>query len=52
MLHSFPHVLSPDYIQTQYVVFFKFPSFADRLLGEVASEEEGGGRSSSENADV
>lgn len=25
MLHSFPRVLSPDYIQTQYVLFFKFP---------------------------
>lgn len=51
MLHSFLHVLSPDYIQTQYVLFFKVPSLADGLLGEVVSE--GKSRSSpSENAGV
>lgn len=42
MLHSFLHVLSPDYIQTQYILFLKVPSLADSLLGRYGSEKQRG----------
>lgn len=36
-------ILSPDYIQARNILFFKFPSFTDRLLGDglKRKEEEG-----------
>lgn len=41
LLHSFPRVLSPDYIQTQYVLFFDFPRAP---LTERSSEGKAGAR--------